>query len=354
MKYHPSNNPLHTALVLALLAISPSVYAADIVAATSATEPTLSIAKFAGDRAGAISYTFDDGYLGHYTVAAPLLEKYGFRGTFGVIAHKTFDDPETAEKTVAGTNKVRKVTWKEWRELAARGHEIANHGYDHRLLNSMNDEQRELEVNEARRVITEKVARPLTFIYPGNQRNPQVREFVLRHHIASRDSSWGVGGASFTVEKTNSMVDGLIADHACKVVMAHAVAEAGFAAISKEDLEKHLKYVSTLKDRIWVDTFANVSKYILERDAARLAIATAQENRVKFTLSCPLDRQLYSCPLTCVVETGSSSLAAGSIRCVQGEKAVPATIAGTRLLVDVVPGSGAVTVEWNAGPQPAR
>jgi hypothetical protein len=33
----------------------------------------------------------------------------------------------------------------------------------------------------------------------------------------------------------------------------------------------------------------------------------------------------------------------------QGEKVVAVTIVGTRLLVDVVPGSGEVAVEWSSG-----
>ncbi len=33
-----------------------------------------------------VVFTFDDGGLEHYEDAAPILEKYGFRGTFNVVA----------------------------------------------------------------------------------------------------------------------------------------------------------------------------------------------------------------------------------------------------------------------------
>lgn len=36
--------------------------------------PQVEIARFAGNRQAAASFTFDDGTPGHYTVAAPLLE----------------------------------------------------------------------------------------------------------------------------------------------------------------------------------------------------------------------------------------------------------------------------------------
>ena len=52
--------------------------------AVAQSDPIVKIAKFKGNKPAAISYTFDDGYVEHYTVAAPELEKHGFRGTFWV------------------------------------------------------------------------------------------------------------------------------------------------------------------------------------------------------------------------------------------------------------------------------
>ena len=47
-----------------------------------AIEPRVYVAKYKGDKACAISYTFDDGLAEHYTLVAPQLERRGFRGTF--------------------------------------------------------------------------------------------------------------------------------------------------------------------------------------------------------------------------------------------------------------------------------
>ena len=46
------------------------------------------VARYKGDKACAISYTFDDGLAEQYTLAAPQLEKRGFRGTFCVNGAK--------------------------------------------------------------------------------------------------------------------------------------------------------------------------------------------------------------------------------------------------------------------------
>lgn len=316
--------------------------------------PRVAIARFAGNRQAAVSYTFDDGTLGHYTVAAPLFERYGFRGTFGVVVHRTADDPAAAEKLEAGGKKiVRRVSWKEWAELVAKGHEVANHGLDHRGLASLTEEELQREVEEARRIITDKVGRPLTFIYPGNSRNPKVREFVLKNHIASRDREERFGGPGFNVDKANGIIDKAIKAGQAVVIMTHAVAEEGYQPVSQEDLEGHLKYVSTLKDRLWVDTFANVSRYTRERDAAAVAIIANGAERVTFTLTCPLDPALFNHPLTCVIHAGSPP-ALGSARCEQGGKAMPVVVAGEQVLVEVLPGAGEVVVGWERGPGAAR
>jgi peptidoglycan/xylan/chitin deacetylase (PgdA/CDA1 family) len=310
-----------------------------------APAPQVEIARFAGNRVAAVSYTFDDGTLGHYTVAAPTLEKYGFRGTFGIVVSRTADDPEAAQK-LAGPNVVRRISWKEWRELAAKGHEICNHGMEHKGLPSLNDAGLEREVNEAARIITEKMGcRPLSFIYPGNGRNPQVREFVMKNHIAVRDREQRFGGPDFNVDKANGIIDKAIKNKEAIVIMTHAVAEAGYQPISREDLDGHLLHVSAIKDKIWVDTLASVGRYVRERDAAKITIKAQAANQVTFSLACPLDPKLFNAPLTCVVHAGGP-VVPDSVQCERGGIALPAVIAGDKVLVDVVPGAGQVTVRW--------
>ena len=62
-------------LFVSWLAIFNSLHAAD---------NEVYVAKYKNDKTCAISYTFDDGLKEHYTLAAPGLEKLGFRGTFWV------------------------------------------------------------------------------------------------------------------------------------------------------------------------------------------------------------------------------------------------------------------------------
>src|SRR5947207_1085348 len=64
--------------------------------------------------------TFDDASKSHFTIARPLLKKYGFGATFFVT--EGFDMP---------TNKRDYMTWDEIALLHRDGFEIGNHTRDH-------------------------------------------------------------------------------------------------------------------------------------------------------------------------------------------------------------------------------
>src|SRR5215218_5514003 len=64
--------------------------------------------------------TFDDASKSHYTVARPLLKKYGFGATFFVTEGWDF-----------ATNKTDYMTWDEIAQLHKDGFEIGNHTRDH-------------------------------------------------------------------------------------------------------------------------------------------------------------------------------------------------------------------------------
>lgn len=99
--------------VLALLAL---LWAPD----ASLAAPPSPAAPFPwpGGAKGAVVLTYDDGMDTHLDHAAPDLEAAGLRGTFFVPGHS-----ESLAKRLP-----------EWRALAARGHELANHAIFHPCL----------------------------------------------------------------------------------------------------------------------------------------------------------------------------------------------------------------------------
>ncbi|HEY3377863.1 MAG TPA: polysaccharide deacetylase family protein [Armatimonadota bacterium] len=314
--------------------------------ATQAPALTPIIAPFAGDRAGALSFTFDDGSQKQVDVAVPMLNAAGIKATFFVISMITRDkksDPMLKGSDPGGHGA---VSWEEWRAVAAMGHEIGNHSAHHVGLPRVTDpDVFDVEINGSRKLMTEKMgAAPLTFCYAGNGWTPAIREMVLRHHIADRINCVGYGGKDFTLERANAVVDKAIAEKSWLVPMIHGIDEA-YAPLDHDILQGHLNYVVAKRDVLWVDTFANVARYRQEREKAVLTVHEHGTRWLTFPLTCPLDPAIYQMPLTVVLPLGEAKITRVRATRNEGQK-LPATIAPGKLLVDVVPGAGEITVRW--------
>lgn len=117
-----------------------------------------------------MTLTFDDNPKGHLTVAAPVLERYGFRGSFCVVTGSVGKGP-------------KHLTWNEVRELHERGHEIVSHTVSHpNLVKMLADKGREAvlsEMNKSREAILRATGRAPRFLcHPGCCANAQVDDVV--------------------------------------------------------------------------------------------------------------------------------------------------------------------------------
>lgn len=81
-----------------------------------------------------IMISFDDSRLAQYTMAAPLLEKYNFRGVFFIM-------------TVC-VNKPNYMSSTMLNDLATRGHVIAVHTYDHPIVKDIKGSGWRMEIKE--------------------------------------------------------------------------------------------------------------------------------------------------------------------------------------------------------------
>ena len=143
-----------------------------------ATEPVhdglvkLRISNFKDDKAGAVSYTFDDGLRNQYLIAAPIMEKLQIPGTFFIIPGQVSATLQEAEAKKPGA--WGGVTWDEIRTLVAKGFEIGNHGYNHKNLVTQVKEPEELEneiENSADIIRRETGIFPVSFCHPYNRFN---------------------------------------------------------------------------------------------------------------------------------------------------------------------------------------
>lgn len=146
----------------------------------------------------AVSLTYDDGIPNHLDIAMPMLEEFGFRGTFYLV---TSSDSELMHARVD-----------DWRAAFRRGHEIGNHSAHHPgwglkdnpppryRLEDFGEEDIRREVAGAAQWLDEHIgpdpgrtyAYPYAqdYIGPGRDRTPY-RAAVRAHCAGSR-----LGGAS--------------------------------------------------------------------------------------------------------------------------------------------------------------
>ncbi len=119
-----------------------------------------------------VALTFDDGLNGETTqAAADVLERFGARGTFFVVAHTLTEQPELATR------------------LRAQGHLLANHSYDHPRVTKT--DLRYGQVGQAQDTFRRAFGEcPRYFRPPWGVETPFVRRAVRRAHM--RTVLWDV------------------------------------------------------------------------------------------------------------------------------------------------------------------
>jgi peptidoglycan/xylan/chitin deacetylase (PgdA/CDA1 family) len=110
-----------------------------------------------------IVLTFDDGYRDNYQVAFPLLQKYGYHGSFFVLTD--FVDRGLEEY----------LTWPQIEELYGAGMEIASHSKDHPDLRDRSFDFLVWQLLGSRETLEAHIPEPVRFFsYPAGKYDDQV------------------------------------------------------------------------------------------------------------------------------------------------------------------------------------
>lgn len=121
-----------------------------------------------------ITLSFDDGSRRSFIRVAVFFEQAGLRGCFNVTATGSMGGDEH-EKTAKGD-------WVLWNELAARGHEVMPHGYEHRDKSALPFEQGKELILRCLGVFGEKLKgfdrRTSVFNFPYNRTTPELEAWV--------------------------------------------------------------------------------------------------------------------------------------------------------------------------------
>ena len=289
------------------------------------------VAKYSTGKECAISFTFDDGNKDNCTMAAPELEKRGWRGTFWLNCSR-----------IPGELKQQshRVTWDDVRAMHAAGHEISNHGWDHKNLTHLSSEEivEEIEKNDSA-IFAHIGVRPITYCFAYNAMNEETLALASKGRVGVRTRQHAFGEQSSDI-RLRELMDQTIREEDWTVWMTHGLTRGydHFSDVSR--FASFLDYVKRHEDKIWVATFKDVAAYVSERDSIIL-IQKYKKRKVVVSPSLTLDPALFNMPLTMCVEGGKR------VRAVQDGKRLDVRFKGENAYFEFNPYGGKIVIRYN-------
>jgi peptidoglycan/xylan/chitin deacetylase (PgdA/CDA1 family) len=142
-------------------------------------------------------FTFDDGRLNNFAVAAPLLESFGTRGVFFVVPQYVLCNPQDAREFYYSRidtrshppslrdEDTRSMNPEQIADLSRRGHSIGNHTYSHVNLARLPEDQLQHEIVESAAQISQWTGKPVeafAWTFSWDSITPNAWELIRRHH----------------------------------------------------------------------------------------------------------------------------------------------------------------------------
>jgi peptidoglycan/xylan/chitin deacetylase (PgdA/CDA1 family) len=138
---------------------------------------------------------FDDGWRNQYSEAYPILRKFGFTATFGIVtdslSHPTSDYGLTEEEIL---------------DLNNHGMEIASHTHSHPLMWNFNLSEIQFELAESKTILEKIIGKVSTFIVPYEESNSLIDSLVFQIYDYERPSGKAIFVSNQTLEKFSSLV----------------------------------------------------------------------------------------------------------------------------------------------------
>ena len=287
------------------------------------------IAPWHAWKQGAITYSFDDVCPGQITSAIPSLNKYDFKASFNLV-----------------TNWVK--NWGSWKQAAQSGHEIASHTVSHAKLNAAGEN----ELSQSKQIIEQNIGQEcVTIVYPycitGN------KDSMSKYYISGRTcsgqlvannigdmfeiSAYIIGNSSKynSTQALNNLADMAAQQNKWAVYSIHGIDEdGGYSPISSSDLDQHFAYVKQ-QDKVWVATFKDVSKYILE--ANNLVISeTGNDSSYIVDVSCSYQTSVTKLDTPVTI---ARKISCSNPQVKQNGSPITSTPYNGKVIFDVVPGN---------------
>ena len=217
-------------------------------------------------------------------------------------------------------------SWDDFRKDAAQGYEIASHSITHATMPGMDAANISYELEKSKEEIKNQLGDKYTFsaevpygyeddrvmqiaykIYPALRNRmpePFLKEIdraskMLPHPSGKDYVQWQRGPLHATpLELMKAWVDTAATNKDTWLVLVfHGIDSLGWEWTPIPKLEEYFRYIVHYEYRLWVATFGDVTKYIREREHAK--VETAEEGGgITVYLTHSLDPKVYDLPLT--------------------------------------------------------
>ena len=230
------------------------------------------------------------------------------------------------DEVVFHDNPVDTTTWEDYKAYTAQGHEIASHTVTHPRLAVLDEVNLFYELEQSKVDIQKFLGEKYTFSAecPYGTENQRVMEYAHKIYPALRNRmpepyldelnrsskrppgkstkeyvQWQRGPlGNVSMEVMKSWVDTCIVNSNIWLVLVfHGIDGIGWEPRTAAELEEYFSYIKTREDQLWVATFADVTKYIRERQNSVLE-AKWENGEIRVTLDHNLDPSMYDLPLT--------------------------------------------------------
>ena len=124
---------------------------------------------------------FDDSPKSQFTLAKPILDKYGFKGSFFVVCNYVNAGSDGRDKT--------RMTWQDIDTLEEEGHDIESHSMTHTNLDMKSQQNLIYEIGESKQCLLDHVGvNPTIFAYPASSghSNATVVNVVSQYYDLAR------------------------------------------------------------------------------------------------------------------------------------------------------------------------
>lgn len=218
------------------------------------------------------------------------------------------------------------TTWATIKKYAAQGHEFASHMVTHPRLAALDETNMMYEMEKSRLDILNHLGLKYTFsaegpfgteneravtylakVYPA-LRNRMPEPWLKEIDRGNKDTPGNTGKEYVQYQRgattktplplMKAWVDTTMNRKDTWLVLTHHGVEGiGWEALPRQELDEYFTYIKNHEDKLWVATFGDVTKYMRERQSAKVQ-SNLSNGKITVKVSHPLNKTFYTMPLT--------------------------------------------------------